>query len=95
MVVSLVRCQLSKTPTKQPTKNSVHDVRVKGSLRERRPGNWELIVRLPRDPEPGLRKQLGRTHRGTKREMGAPYRIRHFWDGVGGGCPVAVRGGGA
>jgi integrase len=41
---------------------------MKGSLRERQPGNWELIVQLPRDPETGLRKQLSRTHYGTKRE---------------------------
>ena len=27
---------------------------MKGSLRERQPGNWELIVQLPRDPETGL-----------------------------------------
>ena len=40
----------------------------KDSLRERRPGNWELIVQLPRDPETGLRKQLSRTRHGTKRE---------------------------
>jgi integrase len=37
-------------------------------LRERQPVNWELIVQLPRDPETGLRKQLSRTHYGTKRE---------------------------
>ena len=41
---------------------------MKGSLRERQGGNWELIVQLPRDPETGLRKQLSRTHYGTKRE---------------------------
>jgi len=41
---------------------------MKGSLRERSPGTWELIVQLPRDPETGLRKQLSRTHYGTKRE---------------------------
>lgn len=37
-------------------------------MRERQTGNWELIVQLPRDPETGLRKQLSRTHYGTKRE---------------------------
>ncbi len=37
-------------------------------MRERQAGNWELIVQLPRDPESGLRKQLSRTHYGTKRE---------------------------
>ena len=41
---------------------------MKGSLRERQAGNWELIVQLPRDPETGLRKQLSRTHYGNKRE---------------------------
>ena len=41
---------------------------VQGSLRERRPGNWELIVQLPRDRSTGRQKQLSRTHHGTKRE---------------------------
>jgi integrase len=41
---------------------------VKGSLRERRPGVWELIVQLPRDASTPRGKQLSRTVRGTKRE---------------------------
>jgi integrase len=41
---------------------------VKGSLRERRPGNWELIVQLPRDAITGRQKQLSRMFEGTKRE---------------------------
>ena len=41
---------------------------MKGTLRERRPGNWELIVQLPRDPTSGRQKQLSRIHVGTKRE---------------------------
>jgi integrase len=41
---------------------------VRGSLRERRPGNWELIIQLPRDDSTGKRRQLSRTHLGTKRE---------------------------
>ena len=41
---------------------------MQGSLRERRPGNWELIVQLPRDDSTGKRRQLRRTHLGTKRE---------------------------
>jgi integrase len=41
---------------------------MRGSLRQRHPGNWELIVQLPRDPSTGRRKQLSRTHLGTKRE---------------------------
>src|SRR6056297_3495962 len=41
---------------------------MQGSLRERRPGNWELIVQLPRDRATGRNKQLSRTHLGTKRE---------------------------
>ena len=36
-------------------------------MRERRPGNWELIVQLPRDAATGRQKQLSRTHLGTKR----------------------------
>ena len=44
------------------------DVGVKGSLQERRPGNWELIVQLPRDAATGKPKQLSRSHIGTKRE---------------------------
>jgi hypothetical protein len=41
---------------------------MKGSLRERRPGVWELIVQLPRDTSTPRGKQLSRTVRGTKRE---------------------------
>jgi integrase len=37
-------------------------------MRERRPGVWELIVQLPRDPTSGRASQLSRTVRGTKRE---------------------------
>ncbi len=43
-------------------------ISAKGSLRERRPGNWELIVQLPRDAATGKPKQLSRSHIGTKRE---------------------------
>ena len=39
---------------------------MKGSLRERRPGVWELIVQLPRDASTPRGKQLSRTVRGTK-----------------------------
>lgn len=41
---------------------------MQGSLRERRPGTWELIVQLPRDRATGRNKQLSRTHHGTERE---------------------------
>jgi len=41
---------------------------MKGSIRERRPGSWELIVQLPRDPVTGRAKQLSRMVHGTKRE---------------------------
>jgi hypothetical protein len=41
---------------------------MQGSLRERRPGNWELIVQLPCDRSTGRNNQLSRTHHGTKRE---------------------------
>jgi integrase len=41
---------------------------VKGSLRERRPGVWELIVQLPRDATSPRARQLSRTVQGTKRE---------------------------
>jgi integrase len=41
---------------------------MKGTMRERRPGAWELIVQLPRDAATGRPKQLSRTVRGTKRE---------------------------
>lgn len=37
-------------------------------MRERRPGVWELIVQLPRDPTRVRARQLSRTVRGTKRE---------------------------
>jgi integrase len=41
---------------------------VRGSLRERRPGVWELIVQLPRDSTHPRARQLTRTVHGTKRE---------------------------
>jgi len=41
---------------------------MKGSMRERRPGVWELIVQLPRDPSGARYPQLSRTVRGTKRD---------------------------
>lgn len=41
---------------------------MKGSLRERRPGHWELIVQLPRDAASGRARQLSRMQPGTKRE---------------------------
>ena len=41
---------------------------IRGSMRERSAGVWELIVQLPRDPVTGKPKQLSRTVRGTKRE---------------------------
>lgn len=41
---------------------------VRGSLRERRPGVWELIVQLPRDPVTGKPRQTTRTISGTKRD---------------------------
>ena len=41
---------------------------MKGSIRERQPGAWELIVQLPRDPVTGRAKQLSRMVHGTKRE---------------------------
>jgi integrase len=41
---------------------------VRGSLRERRPGVWELVVQLPRDPTSARARQLSRTVHGTKRE---------------------------
>ena len=41
---------------------------MRGSLRERRPGVWELIVQLPRDPTTGRTRQLSRTLECTKRE---------------------------
>ena len=41
---------------------------MRGSMRERRPGVWELIVQLPRDPTSARARQLSRTVHGTKRE---------------------------
>ena len=41
---------------------------MRGSLRERRPGVWELIVQLPRDPTSVRARQLSRTVHGTKRD---------------------------
>ena len=41
---------------------------MRGSLRERRAGVWELIAQLPRDAATGRTKQVSRTVHGTKRE---------------------------
>jgi integrase len=41
---------------------------MRGSLRSRRPGVWELIIQLRRDPMTGQTRQLSRTVHGTKRE---------------------------
>jgi integrase len=41
---------------------------MRGSLRERREGVWELIVQLPRDAKTGRYRQLSRMVHGTKRE---------------------------
>lgn len=40
---------------------------MRGSLRQRQPGTWELRVELPRDPVSGRRRQVSRSHTGTKR----------------------------
>lgn len=52
----------------ESSKNSASVRIVRGSLRERQPGVWELIVQLPRDPVSGKYKQMSRVVRGTKRE---------------------------
>ena len=44
---------------------------MRGSMRERRPGVWELIVQLPRDPTSARAGQLSRAMHGTKREARA------------------------
>lgn len=41
---------------------------MQGHLRERKPGVWELIVPLGRDPLTGRRRQRSKTVRGTKRD---------------------------
>lgn len=41
---------------------------MKGSMRERKPGVWELIVQLPRDPLTGKARQMSRSVHGTKRD---------------------------
>ena len=41
---------------------------MRGSLRERRPGVWELIVQLPRDPATGRTRQVSRSVHGSKRD---------------------------
>jgi hypothetical protein len=50
---------------------------VRGSLRERRPGVWELIVQLPRDSTSPRARQLTRTVHGTKREAQADTDANH------------------
>src|SRR4051812_10819107 len=41
---------------------------VRGHLRQRTKGSWELAVDIGTDPVTGRRRQLFRTFRGTKRE---------------------------
>ncbi len=48
---------------------------MRGHLRERKPGTWELIVELGRDPLTGRRKQRSRTFHGTKRNASRELRI--------------------
>ena len=41
---------------------------MRGSLREKQPGRWELRVPLPPDPVSGARRQRSVTLNGTKRK---------------------------
>lgn len=69
MAISELSRILAPGSNRDLTKIQCTDVAVKGSLRERRPGNWELIVQLRRDAATGKPKQLSRSHVGTKREV--------------------------
>ena len=67
------RMTLDNPSTIQPISNIGPDwactvSSVKGHLRQRKPGVWELVVDLGRDPATGRRQQQSRTLRGTKRE---------------------------
>ena len=52
---------------------------MKGSLRERHPGNWELIVQLPRDPETGPRKPLEASWPPALVALSVPLRLPRRW----------------
>ncbi|HET9600519.1 MAG TPA: hypothetical protein VFP08_02975 [Acidimicrobiales bacterium] len=54
-----------------------------GSLRSRRPGVWELIIQLPRDPLTGRPRQLSRTFHGTKREAQRALAAEVAWSRPG------------
>lgn len=41
---------------------------MKGSIREKRPGVWELLVELPKDPATGERRRKWATVKGSKRK---------------------------
>ena len=43
---------------------------ARGSIKQRSPGSWSIVVELHRDPVTGKRKQKRETIRGTKREAG-------------------------
>ena len=43
---------------------------ARGSIKQRSPGSWSIVVELLRDPVTGKRKQKRETIRGTKREAG-------------------------
>ncbi|MGC9156216.1 MAG: tyrosine-type recombinase/integrase [Ferrimicrobium sp.] len=51
-------------------------VLVRGSLREKKPGVWELMVELPRDPASGKRRREWATVKGTKRK--AQYELQQM-----------------
>ncbi|MHB8342756.1 MAG: tyrosine-type recombinase/integrase [Ferrimicrobium sp.] len=47
---------------------------MRGNIRERKPGVWQIEVELPRDPLSGKRRQQWRTVHGTKRK--AQYELQ-------------------
>ncbi len=48
---------------------------MQGHMRARKPGTWELIVDIGRDPLTNRRRQRSRTFHGTKREAQRQLRL--------------------
>jgi hypothetical protein len=66
---------------------------VRGTIRSRGSGTWQLVVDAGRDPLTGRRCQLTRTFRGTRREAdraGAELLTQLTYEGMSGAPATTV-----
>ncbi len=63
---------------------------MRGTLREKRPGYWELRIRVGRDPLTGNQRQVSRAVRGSRRE--AEKALATFYAEVDAPPDPAARG---